>query len=47
MTLQGPSEMTAEGRCFASLYIITIVCLSQIHPQQRPRKLDVDMRALT
>ena len=26
MTLRGPSEMTAEGRYFASLYNNTVVC---------------------
>ena len=28
MTLRGLSEMTAEGRYFASLYNNTVVCLS-------------------
>ena len=29
------------------LYNNTVVCLSQIPSQQRPRKLDIDVRVLT
>ena len=36
MTLRGPSEMTAEGRYFASYYNYRCLSVCQIHPRQRP-----------
>ena len=42
MTLRGPSEMTAEGRYFASLYNNTVVCLSN-SPATKTHLIELDI----